>query len=242
MSTIPVILSRNKEETLDSCDPEDISYVIGGLEKSFGLKFNKGAFSHVETFGDLCEVFLSNMGNAHSDGCTSQQAFYKIRAAIRELPHGDNVDIKPDTNLDAVFPRSNRRRQVKIMERKLGVKFHMLSMSGNLSAFYAIALVFFLLIFFFSWVWAVCGIGIVMLAGYVSAQLGTELRFQTVRELTEELLISNYSRMRRMPGTANQHEIVPVIVKAFSRQLAISPAQLTANARFEPVKVTKTYV
>ena len=56
-------------------DDEDIFDVVVKLEKSFGLMFDKNAFYHVKTFGDLCDVFENHINYEHRDDCTKTASF-----------------------------------------------------------------------------------------------------------------------------------------------------------------------
>lgn len=60
--------------TLAECDPEDIEDIIDRLRQSFGIKFGKDAFAHVNTFGDLCNVFEQHIPGGNIQDCTSQTA------------------------------------------------------------------------------------------------------------------------------------------------------------------------
>src|SRR5437868_13104950 len=97
---------------LEDYDDEDIFDVVIELEKSFKVKFSKTAFLNVKTFGDLCNIIQSYINYEHADGCTKQQAFYKIRRAINTVLPVKEGPIKPDSQLAELFPRKNRRQQV----------------------------------------------------------------------------------------------------------------------------------
>ena len=51
----------NNITKLGDYEDEDIFDVVLKLEKSFGLRFEKDAFSKVKTFGDLCYIIMSKV-------------------------------------------------------------------------------------------------------------------------------------------------------------------------------------
>jgi hypothetical protein len=83
---------------LEDYEDEDIFDVVVKLEQSFAIKFDKDAFSNVKTFGDMCDVIESYIKYDNQEDCTTQQAFYKIRAAIAMTQPIDKKLIYPDTN------------------------------------------------------------------------------------------------------------------------------------------------
>jgi len=70
---------------LKNIDPEDISDTLAKIENSFGIKFGKTELAKTMTFGELCDIICSRIELEHSDDCTTQQAFYKIRQSIDNL-------------------------------------------------------------------------------------------------------------------------------------------------------------
>src|SRR5688572_23822887 len=118
---------------LDEYESEDIFDIVVKLEKSFAIKFDKDAFLNVKTFGDLSDIIESYIKYGNKEDCTKQQAFYKIRTAISETQLIDKNEITLDTKLVDLFPRQNRRRQVKMFQRQLGVNLKFLTYPGWLA-------------------------------------------------------------------------------------------------------------
>ena len=143
---------------LSDCDEEDIFDVIVKLEKSFGVKFSKTAFANVKTFGDLCDVIEVYVNRYdEKDDCTKQQAFYKIRNAIKAI-HPDKNQIELNSKLSDIFPRRNRRRQVKKFQKQLGIKINFLTYPRWLLIIVAIGFITSLVSFFWNWSIAISGI------------------------------------------------------------------------------------
>lgn len=115
---------------LKDVNPEDIGDVLGKLEKSFGITFPEGAFRDVKTFGDICDVIEAHISYGHQDGCTTQQAFYRVRDAIATTFQAPRTDITPETRLESIFPRKTRRTDIKRLTRAMNIKVDILGWKG----------------------------------------------------------------------------------------------------------------
>lgn len=222
---------KNISFELDETDPEDISDVIVELEKSFDLKFREDAFKHVKTFGDLCDVFESYIKYNNTEDCTKQQAFYKIRTSISETQLIDKVSIQLDTQLSDLFPQRDRRRQVKKFTKHIGVNLEFLTPPIWLFLFLVIGFITSLVYIFFNWKIGISGICFFILAFNISNFFGKCLKYDTVRELTENAVINHYNKMRRFNLTVNKKEIFSIIQEAFSKRLYVDKEILKREAK-----------
>lgn len=217
---------------LDEYEDEDIFDIVVKLEKSFAIKFDKEAFINVKTFGDLCDVIENYIKYDNKEDCTKQQAFYKIRTAISETQLTDKRLITPDTKLVDLFPRHNRRRQVKLFQRQLGRDLRFLTYPGWLELILIAGSLASFIAFFFDWKIAVSGITFFAIAFNAADKLGKDLAIKTVKELTEKAAIEHYVDMRSPKLTVNRNEILDIIKEAFNTGLAIEKEQLTRDAKF----------
>ena len=109
-----------KQFKLSNVDSEDIEDVIIKIEKSFNIKFEVNELFEVKSFGEFSDAIIDKIQLQNIESCTTQQAFYKIRKAITETFHIENI--KPETKLEEIFPRINRRKNIKKFEGNLGFK------------------------------------------------------------------------------------------------------------------------
>ena len=133
---------------LDNIDPEDFGDTLLKLEKSFGTKFAYNSFKDAKTFGDISNIIESQINLTHKNDCTTQQAFYKVRKAIGLTQTFDERNIEPQTKLEIIFPRSNRRQNVKQFQQALGFSVDILSMKTWLGWTIAIGFILSLIAFF----------------------------------------------------------------------------------------------
>jgi len=217
---------------LDEYESEDIFDIVVNLEKSFAIKFDKDAFQNVKTFGDMCDVIESYIKYDNKEDCTKLQAFYKIRTAISETQLIDKKAINLHTKLVDLFPRQNRRQQVKIFQRQLGAKLKFLTYPGWLALTLSIGLLASFMAFFIDWKIAVTGITFFAIAFNIADKLGKDLVVDTVKELTEKAASEHYVDMRSSKLTVNKNEILDTIKDAFVSGLAIEKKDLTRDAKF----------
>ncbi|HEX7845782.1 MAG TPA: hypothetical protein VF476_08300 [Chitinophagaceae bacterium] len=217
---------------LDNYEDMDIFDVIVKLEKSFGLKFEKDAFYHVKTFGDLCDVFENHITFEHLEDCTKQQAFYRVRNAIVMTQNIDSSKIKLDTKLADLFPSRNRIEKTKQFKSYLRTDIDILTYPGWVATTFFIGLLSSLVVFFISWKIALAGIAFFIIFIKIARIFGKDLDIRTVRELTEKLSRENYIDIRRTSNTVNRKEILQTIIDSFNHDLGIDKIYLTREEKF----------
>jgi len=215
---------------LDNIDPEDFGDSILKLEKSFGIKFADNSMKDAKTFGDICDIIESQMNLTDKIDCTTQQAFYKVRKAIGLTQNFDESNIEPQTKLEDIFPRSNRRQNVKHFQQALGFSVDILGMKTWLALTLAAVFILSLIAFFFSWKYAIAGLTFFTLAMWTANKFSKELNISTVRELTEKISREHYSLARRQSGTVNRSEIVKTIQDVFIADHLLDREHLTKDA------------
>ncbi|MDJ1482903.1 hypothetical protein QNI16_20545 [Cytophagaceae bacterium YF14B1] len=215
---------------LENTDPDDIMDILCCLEKSFGIRFGENDFMHVDTFGDLCDVIEKSILFEDRNDCTTQQAFYKVRNALRQTIPDCVTVISPDTQLHDLFPRYNRHRMIRRFEKNLGVKVGVLSMQGWLSIIITSGfLASFVCLFLYLKV-AVIGFLLSYLVAKLANRTAKELNVKTVGQLTKKLTREHYLFVRRSAGTVNRNEIFAVIQDVFSDYLSLDKQYLTRDA------------
>lgn len=215
---------------LDNIDPEDFGDTLLKLEKSFGTKFANNSFKDAKTFGDVCNIIESQINLADEDDCTTQQAFYKIRKAIGLTQNFDERKIEPQTKLEDIFPRSNRRQNVKHFQQTLGFSVDILSMKTWLAVTIFVGFILSLIAFFFSWQVAVAVLTFFTLSAWTASKFSKELDISTVGQLTEKISREHYALARRHSGTMNRKEIVKTIQDVFTSDHLIDREYLTKDA------------
>ncbi|OIN57588.1 hypothetical protein [Arsenicibacter rosenii] len=108
---------------LNKFDHEELNDWILAIEKSFGIHFAEGEII-ATTADELHAAIMAKLPEHPDNSCTSQQAFYKLRQALRTV--SPVQDIRPSTALSMIFPKQERRAAVRQLEHELGVSVHLL--------------------------------------------------------------------------------------------------------------------
>lgn len=225
-------MDQNELYKLNECDEDEINYLLKTLERSFGLQFRQDAFVHAKTFGELCNIVEQHINYEDTGGCTSQQAFYRVRSAVMEVRGVGKEVVTANVHLEELFPRKRRLREVKRFQQHMGVKVSLLTCKGWITKVILLGGWLSLLSLFVKWEAGLLGLIFLVLFGYLAGKLGRELRenVKTVEQLIEVLVAEHYVSVRRQKNTVNRKEIVPLIVGLFERELALDKTMLTRDA------------
>jgi len=217
---------------LKDIDPEDISDVLLKVEESFGFKFGKTELKDVKYFGELCDIITQKVQGDNSNDCTTQQAFYKVRSSIADTVRVDTNSITPDTDLEKLFPRYNRRHQILATEKLLGFKIRVLRPKHWIMI--ALVLITFssLVSLAFYWQLGLAGVLFSIIGFKLVDKFGNELDLQTVGQLAEKIARENYLKSRRNPATVNRNEIVKKIEDLFRTDLDLEDSELNRQSAF----------
>lgn len=221
---------------LDEYDSEEISDILPVIEKTFNIRFKNDDFLNVRTFGDFCEVVTNHMLQPHKEDCTSQQAFYKIRKAILITKGMDKNTILPESSLTDIFPYPHRRRQVKKLQRELGIKLNILTYPAWLANIFFIGVLASCITFFFDWKIAVSGIILFVTAFYIADKTGKTIELKTIKDLVKKMVSENYNAIRRVPYTVNKNEVAGIVKDIFNKHFDIARHDLTDDALFNWAK------
>jgi hypothetical protein len=217
---------------LKNVDSEDISELLARVEGSLNIKFGDNELIYIKTFGALCDHIVNKIELDHSDDCTSQQAFYKLRNAISLTLQIDNKTISTASSLAGLFPKQNRRAGIKALEKHLGFKLNILMPPHWVTGILTFILLVSFFCVFFSWKAGLLGL-VVSIGGLrLSNKTGNVFAMQTVGEVAEKMQRENYLRSRRNQMTFNKNEIEKMLREWFSDAFDLDKSQLTREAKF----------
>ena len=107
-------------EKLDNYEIENIEDLIPEIEKMYKITFENDELVNVKNCYELSELIIGKIDLENVESCTTQQAFYKLRNSISELGILEKNKLKTETKLKEIFPRKNRRKIVKSLEKNIG--------------------------------------------------------------------------------------------------------------------------
>jgi hypothetical protein len=215
-----------------SCDTvcvvgDDFYDFICTVEMSLGIVFHKQDNVVFRNLGDIIELSLSKLSGKNSQECTSQQAFYKLRQAIR-LTKRQNLFIERATRLSDLFPQKLRRKEIKEIENRLSVSLGVLSINDWVASVLA---VFFLLstaLCFANMLYGILTFGLTVAGCWGAGRLKNELIDMTIEELVRKMVRENYKRCRRDEKTFNAVEVEKIIVEIFA-EVCCADLNITSN-------------
>ncbi len=219
-----------KQFKLSNVDSEDIEDAIIKIEKSFNIKFKENELSEVKTFREFSDITINKIQLQNIESCTKQQAFYKIRKSIKDTFNIE--DIKPETKLKEIFPRKNRRKNIKKFEQALGFKIAILHPKVSVLIILSLMFLFSLIYFYFDWKIALSGILISILGFKLASIFGKEFQIKSIGELSENVTKENYINSRSNPNSFNKKEIESIIIDLFCDYTAIEKHELTRESTF----------
>jgi hypothetical protein len=210
----------NKKEKHLGSVPEDIEDVLKLIEKSYDIKFEANELGHIRTFGQLTDHIISKIKLESKDDCTDQQAFYKLRTVIETIK-ADNKRIEPKTQLKDLFPRQKRRKEIKEIEKRLGVNLKALRPRHIITNSLLISLLFSIVGLFIEWEFGLTGLLFSLGGLWISERMGIEFKVNTLGELADRMTQLNYVKSRRQSRTMNLKEVHNKIEKLFVDNLGL---------------------
>jgi acyl carrier protein len=218
-----------KDIELKDYDSDDIEDILIRIEDSFGISFVNNELINVRNFGQLSDAIINKIKIQETESCTSQQAFYKLRKAIKTEIGIENIE--PNTELEQIFPKSQRVKSLKNIEENLGFKLNIIGPTNFINGLFLIIIFGSLIGFFFDWKLPLIGIGISLIGLKIASKTGTELKYKTVKQVAEKMKRENYFKSRRYTNTGNKKEIEKTIIDIFATNLYLDKSKLTRETQ-----------
>lgn len=211
-------------------DPENFSIdILPQIEKSFGVTFQQKDVTDVYTFGQLCALVRSKLPAQAANDCTTQQAFYKLRRALKL--HTQAETIHPGALLVDILPVGRqRRRTVAAIERELGMKLNLLGVPPLILGIGCSFLIISLGSLFFDLTFGLIGAACSIAGLRLADMLSTYLTINTLRDVAERMSSRHYRASRRHPEQVNPQEITGRMQYLFSKDYGIDLIELTPEA------------
>ena len=216
---------------LNNIDPEDIDELLLQVEKSFDIKFVNYEFSHVTTFGELCDCIANKIELENSEDCTTQQAFYKLRQSISTVLFFNLGDLTTKTLISQILPRPTRISQTKKLEKQLDLKLNILRPRHSISGSLIFILIASIIAVFFNWKVGISGLSISIIGLWLAYKIGKEIDLTTLGQVAEKMTRENYIKSRRNPKTFNKKEIEVVLKDWFADSFDLEKSKLTRGAK-----------
>ena len=181
----------------------------------------------------MSDIITNKVQGDNVNDCTTQQAFYNLRKTLSTTLLIDKENIKTETTLLELFPKRNRKQRIKEFETELGYSVDILDIKQWMGWTIVIGFVGSLIMFFFNWKIALCGLTFTIFFGWTTNKFFyTELEAITVGQLAEKVSRQSYKKARRNPETINKIEIAQKIKEIFIKDFDLNESILTRQATF----------
>lgn len=204
---------------LKNVDPEDIEDLLKKAEVSFNIKFAPGELAYATNFGQICDHIINKIQLENADGCTSQQAFYKLQDTLSQVLNVEKKKITPQLSLEEILPLSSRKRIVEELDNRLGFKLNILFPPTWIILTMFLIFLVSPFLFFYDWRLAVSGLVLSVAGSILSNKFGRELSLKTVRQLAEKMSREHYLMSRRNSSTINRSELEKLLTDWFKSDL-----------------------
>lgn len=207
-----------KDYQLKNIDLESLDNILTKIESSFNIEFSGKELSNISTLGELSNYVIDRISLDDSNGCTNQQAFYKLRNTISSEFQIEKKIILPQTLLANILPK-DKRTSIKKIEKKLDLKLNVLRPKIWITILFIT--IFFVSLFAGYGNWKIGLLGIILSIGgaWLSNKTGATLEIKTVSDLTKIMVRENYLKSRRNTKTINSIEIEKILTDWFVEEL-----------------------
>jgi len=155
-----------------------------------GIADTKETSYVISTLGTLCDI--EKPAQPSLGDVVTRDAFYKIRFAIAATQPVHYTSINPDSKLESLFPRKGRKQNIRAFQKALGIDVDLLAVKDSLEwAIILSALVSFITLFY-TWKGAAACFAFTAVIGWLSRRFGTELKLDSVGQLTAIITREHY--------------------------------------------------
>ena len=210
----------------DNADLENIEDLIPSIEKMYKINFEENELAELANFDEFCEKIVAKINLENVDNCTTQQAFYKLRKSIMDLGIAEKNELHTETKLKEIFPRKNRRKIVKSLEKNIGFELNLINPPQIISISLFILILVSIVFLFINFKIAILGIITSILGFKLAYRFGKEIEMNSIRELVEKITTENYLNVRSDKNTINRKELKNVMTDWFADNLGIEKSEL----------------
>lgn len=95
--------------------------IVMKVEEAFGITIEDSEAEKTVTPGQLIDLVLSKVGRTIDEACLTQRAFHRLRVSLMRRLGIQRHQIRPDTSLGSLFPRSTRKENFRQISREIGL-------------------------------------------------------------------------------------------------------------------------
>jgi len=195
-------------------DAEDLEDVLSEMESSFGIRFEEDEIPNLISIEEIADRITSKLNYPEGIECSTQIVFYYLRDLLSQRLRIDKETIKPDIELEELFPKKGRRKKWKAVFKETEYKVPVLEAHSFVFFSLLLTLASFILIFFH--LYALPVFLVAVLTTYLFFRFARSLPCRTLGDLSKKIAQQNYAKTRSRAQTINSNEIKQLILNIFS--------------------------
>lgn len=183
--------------------------IITKINSSFGVQLNAEDFrSDAYSISSLQDMLVQKISDELNDEWTTDKAFHKLRVAISSLLSIDPNSLTLETELSALFPKDNRKKQMTALGDKLGFVLEVLKPNSVIYGIF-IFLFFACIPFGIGMDWFLSGICLVIFGViiFILGKAGNTFKMKTVGDLADHIAWKNYLKQKGHTQLAVEKDI-----------------------------------
>ncbi len=217
---------------LSNIDPLDVDDFLTKVEKSFEINFSDDDLQ-LNTFGELLDSVINKLSlkNEIEDrNCTSHHLFNKTKRILIDKKISTDLNIRPKTNLNKIFPLIKRRKFIKLIEKELGLKLEVLTTPMVYTYLVLLNFIFLISNFFhdlFSISHIIFGLTLFIVLFLLNNSFTLVFKDKTFGELIKRIERENYISIRNDKKYFNPIEVEKSIKALFKDEFGLNKIRIT---------------
>jgi hypothetical protein len=214
--------------------------LILALEETFQISIPDDEVESVATVGDLHDLIVAKLNIQDSSQCLTSAAFYRTRRGITDTLGFNRREIRPSTSLEAILPRTGRRRSWQRIQDATRLKLPALQHTGRMQlTLLGVGVVFSTAIGIqlrFTLGWTLLSAFLGLFVGGILIKLTPRLAIAfpnhdaTVGDLARDVLALNHARLVSDIGSWNKVDAWETLRRVIVMQTSIEPEKIHRDA------------
>ena len=220
--------------------------ILVNVENAFGITIANFEAEKITTVGDIHSIVWRSVQGRQSMRCKSQQLYYKLRHALLTKFRVDKDAVELNASLNEIFPKANRRRLYRKLEKELRLKLPPLVLPEA----WEIALRFtgLLLIIgtlvgsliminqfnYTRWLYLLPGLGVLLTIFFSNLLDSVRIVFKPaiVKDYTQTVLSLNYTTLIQQNGT-NRKEVELIINNVIAETIGLELHEIAPEKKLQ---------
>ncbi len=217
-------------ETLNGWEIENIEDWLPSLEEMYQIKLEDRELIGITDMNGLCDLIIQKINLENIETCTTQHVFYKLRKIFDELHLIEKDKLKPETSLELIIPRKNRKSLIKQIGQRLGFEIEIIGSSETFAKVMFCGFGLSIILLFSNWKIGLTGIIVLSVIVLLDLTLGKRLKVKTCKDLVKKIARENYLQVRNSKDTINKNELKELLLEWFSDMAGIDKDRLKKSS------------